>query len=452
MPSALYSRLNKRSQEFKKPPLSVARSHGSRGTALAQARVKMKIDQETLVIEQPTVKRSVRLNHHTGWFLMLTAFATAAWITPWSLNREPRAVAVTLGQITALEAQTMIAILGIFQLAMPQLSSNYSRGSARSAARLTASGSLLAGIGYALALSWSATAWLIVVGGMMDFAALMHLMNSPSARQNNRGHTIVLTMLCFGVLLIVLMAMAPLQPRGFPFAALGPDDGFTLRTLRLARVAALALPVLTLLYPRLANRSHPCDRVARTGRLMMLCGTAGMSTILTGAGLIAVDFKFLLAVPAVAVFAAVLCALCVARRHAVALETWGWLLIAMSMAAGLLMSLYAFATPWVMLSFPGEYNDSARHLIRVAHVDAIVLGFVAIFIAREIHPLKRLRTGASLLVAGSTITVGMPLLLLLTTLSTAMLSIGPALVSAAVIFCIAKIENQSEPVLQGGNS
>lgn len=351
----------------------------------------------------------------------------------------------------------MIAVLGILQLATPQLLGNHSLASERNiAAWLTGSGSLLAGMGYALSLRWSYAPWLIVIGAIMNLAALMDLMKSLSARQSNRDNRIILTILCFGMVLIATMALYQLQVERFHFAVLGLDDGFTLRTLRLARVAAIVLPVLSLLYQGLVDRAGPSDRVAGWGRLGMICGTVGMTTILVAAGAIFLNLKVFLVIPSVAIFVGVVCGFALARRHAAPLEAWGWFLIALSLNAGLLMGLYAFASPWVTLEFPGEYNEYARRLIRLAHVDCVILGLVAIFVAREIQPISgwQRRIGAPLLVAGSIITVGTPFLLLLTNFSSALLSIGPALETAAILFCVAANSPAARAarVTHGGNS
>ncbi|MGH7855666.1 MAG: hypothetical protein ACREP3_19635, partial [Candidatus Binatia bacterium] len=129
-----------------------------------------------VVSETCSTASTNRFNQNTGWCLLLTALASAAWLAPWSLNQESRVVAPTLEQTTAAAAQTMIAVLGIFQLATPQLLRNYSLASERNiTAWLTASGSLLAGVGYALSLRWSYAPWLIVIGAIMNLAVLMDL-------------------------------------------------------------------------------------------------------------------------------------------------------------------------------------------------------------------------------------------------------------------------------------
>jgi hypothetical protein len=414
----------------------------------------MKMNAQCVVVsETSSIISANQINHHIGWCLWLTALASAAWIAPWSLNQESRSVAASPGQTTALQAQTMIAVLGMLQLATSLLLRNYSLAAERNiAAWLTGWGSLLAGMGYLLSPGWSYAPWLIVIGAIMNLAVLMDLTKTPRARQSNRDLKIILTMLCFGMVLVATMALSQLQAEYFQFAVLGPDDGFTLRTLRLARVAAIALPVLSLLYHGVVDRADPSDRVAGWGRLGMICGTVGMATILVAAGVIFFNLKMLLVIPSVAIFVGVVCGFALARRHAAPLETWGWLLIALSMAAGLLMGVYAFASPWVTLEFPGEYNEYARRLIRLAHVDCVILGLVAIFVARENKPIRGWRQiGAPLLIVGSITTVGTPFLLLLTNYSSALLCIGPALITATILFCVAS-NSLSARITHGGSS
>jgi hypothetical protein len=407
----------------------------------------MKMNAAHIVVDQGFSSATTpRLNRQTGWCLFLAALVSAAWLGLGFLKE----ASVHLGPTPAREAQTLIAVLGVLQLATSQLlrDATLASGTRNSTARLTASGSLFAALGFVSDLR------LIAIGALMNFVGYIVLITRLSTRRRAREIGLGLVMICFAMLLMAAMAIYGWQAKHFAIIDLGPDDGFTLRTLRLARVAAIVLPVLTFLYEGLADESEPCDRVVRTGRLMMLCGTVGMATILVGAGLIFVYLKVLLIIPSIAIFAGVLCGLCLARRHAAPLETWGWLLIALSMSAGLLMGLYAFAGPWVTLQFPGEYNDYARRLIRLVHVDAVVLGLVAIFISREIQALKNHwhRIGAPLLIAGSIVMLGIPVLLAVANLSTAILNIGPVLVITATIICVGSTAAQKARVSQGGKS
>ena len=119
------------------------------------------------------------------------------------------------------------------------------------------------------------------------------------------------------------------------------------------------------------------------------------------------------------------------------------------------MGLYAFAAPWVTMQFPGEYNDHARRLIRLAHVDCVVLGLIAIYIAREIEEVKSRwmpRTVKLLLLFGSISMVGLPLLFAVTGLSIATLNIGPAFIVAAIMLCIQTSPARIADVSWGGKS
>lgn len=191
---------------------------------------------------------------------------------------------------------------------------------------------------------------------------------------------IALSVLCIGLLFAVAAGVLHSVP-GI-FTSLGPQDGVRLRMLRLAQIACVALPLLTCLYEGLMARDPRDSRLTRWGWSAMLCGMIGLPSILAVASLTRVEFKFLLPFPAVAMFAGTLCGASLARRHARPLEHCGWLLIALSMAAGLFMGLYAFDGPLPPPAFVGGYNDLVRRVIRQAHTSTIVVGFISILISR----------------------------------------------------------------------
>jgi hypothetical protein len=203
---------------------------------------------------------------------------------------------------------------------------------------------------------------------------------------------IALAVLCIGMLFAVGVGM--LQSNPGIFIPVGPHDGLRFRMLRLAQIAFIALPLLTLLYEGLTARASGDSRLARWGWNAMVCGMIGLPSILTVAALTHVEFKFLLPFPAVATFAGTLCGTCLARRLGRPLERWGWLLIAVSMAAGLLMGLYAFDGPLPPPAYVGAYNALVRRVIRLTHAYAIVVGFLCILISRaqaEIDDHARVR-------------------------------------------------------------
>lgn len=207
--------------------------------------------------------------------------------------------------------------------------------------------------------------------------------------QMNRRHPdpdkgqprITLPALCIGILLAV--ALGVLQTNPGLLTVVGSAVDLRLRMLRLAQIAFIALPLLTLLYEGLMARAAGDSWLARWGRTAMLCGMIGLPSILTVASLTHVEFKSFLLFPAVAMFAGTLCGASLARRYGRPLEHCGWLLIAFSMAAGLIMGLYAFDGPLPPPAFIGAYNDIVRRVIRQAHAYAIVVGFISILISRQ---------------------------------------------------------------------
>ncbi len=198
--------------------------------------------------------------------------------------------------------------------------------------------------------------------------------------RDNRRPGIALPALCIGMLFAVVVGVLQSNPGIFIFV--GPQGGLRFRMLRLAQIASVALPLLTLLYEGLKAKASWDIRLARSGWTAMLCGMIGLPSILTVASLTHVEFRFFLPLPAVATFAGTLCGAWLARRQGRPLERWGWLVITLSMAAGLLMGVYAFDGPLPPPAFIGTYNNLVRRAIRLAHAYAIVVGFISILISR----------------------------------------------------------------------
>jgi len=165
-----------------------------------------------------------------------------------------------------------------------------------------------------------------------------------------------------------------------PALSLGAPDDLRMRLFRLARVAAVALPLVALLFSGVAERVDATDAAAQRGSRALLFGAVAMPVILAAAALTRLEFRLLLPLPAVAVVYGAASAALLAPRG-LPLELWGWRLIAASTAAGLVMGLYAFDAPLVP-AFAGAYDDLPRFVIRRAHEGAIVWGFALIFLSR----------------------------------------------------------------------
>jgi len=238
---------------------------------------------------------------------------------------------------------------------------------------------------------------------------------------------VVLANFLFGMAIDVISGLSAVDPAHY-LAFLGPEDGVRQRMLRLARVAAIALSLAILLFRDLCL-SGPASPLDRWSRFALLSGTVGLPTVLTAACFVHVDLKYLLPIPALAMTSGVLLALVRARRTAAPLEQWGWLLIAASMNVGLLIGLYAFDGPLPAPEFVGSYNEFVRRLSRLGHAYCIVLGLLAILLARQ----SAGRLVAFLLLAGSGVTVLGIVLLAFCPEATAILAPGPALVVLALV-------------------
>jgi hypothetical protein len=381
-----------------------------------------------------------RWNGLIGRALLLAGFLWAAWLDPWSLSEADPGALPGSARMAARQAQAVVVGMAFLQLIVEGalgLSGVRPRGR-RTVAWLTGLGALLYSAGYTLATSRPPGVWLIPAGALLNFIGFAVLLGLVG-----RGRVVwrvVLPIVCLGMLLDAVMGLFTADPDRFLPAFLGPEDGVRLRMLRLARAAAVALPAVALLYEGLAYRVGLDRPVARCGRVLLWVGVATMSAVLAGAAFTSVRVKFLLPLPALTTFAGTCAGVALAYGHARRLETWGWLLVASSMAAGLLIGLYAFDGPLPAPAIFDGYNDFARRLTRLGHAYCIVLGLLSIFIARESDappPEPRVRrVGVALLVAGSVLTLLVISLAAASVLSTAWLSAGPALVAGALVLCL----------------
>ena len=146
----------------------------------------------------------------------------------------------------------------------------------RSAALLSASGAVLYAAGYALGVFWQACLWVVLCGSLLNLCGFLFLVWVGPSGRYAYALKLGLPVVCFGMLLDLLSGLAATYPNLFIPAYLGAEDGVRLRMLRLARVAVIALCVLTLLYQGLAQQKTPQRRFTEWGHLSLLCGTIGM--------------------------------------------------------------------------------------------------------------------------------------------------------------------------------
>jgi hypothetical protein len=377
-------------------------------------------------------------NERLGWLLLLVGLTTAVVLDPWSLSERDPAALLGSTRMAARHAQAVVLAMGFLQIAVALVLREPGRsgGPANLARWVLGAGTLVYVAGYAGLAAGLDHGWLVLSGATLNlfgFALLAWAVWRTPAPAAVRA---VLATFLLGMALDVLLGMA-LDVAGGLSAVnsgswlpvdLGPEDGVRQRMVRLARVAATALSLLTLL-----DRGQPSAGAARPwdrwGRLGLIIGTVGMPTVLTAASFIALGLKYLLPIPALAMTGGVTVALVRAARTASRLEQYGWLLIVLSMGVGLVIGMYAFDGPLPTPAFVGAYNEFARRLIRLGHAYTIVFGLLAVLLARQgAGPLA-----VRLFVAGNCVALVSIVLMAFVPLPTAVLAAGPALIVPAVL-------------------
>jgi hypothetical protein len=355
--------------------------------------------------------------------LLIVGLGWAAWLDVWSLSEPDPAAQPGSARMAARQAQAVVLAMAFLQLTVANLlHAGEAAWTVRAAAGLTAPGAVVYALGYLLCIAWPGGAWLIPAGALLNAAGFAAL---TARAPGGPAMRVLLGVITFGMVLDVLMGLFAVDPAVFRPAYLGADDDVRLRMLRLARAAAVALPVLTLL----------CAGLSRWAARALVAGTVLMPAILTTAALTAVAVKYLLPVPALAVFGGTLAALALARRTAPPLEQYGWALVAASLGVGLLMGLYAFDGPLPAPAFLGGYIDFARRLSRLGHAYAVVLGLLAVFLARE-PAAAWARLGVPLFFAGSLVTLAVIPVVALAPGLVPLLGGGPAVTAVGVLLCV----------------
>jgi hypothetical protein len=321
------------------------------------------------------------LNQATGWTLLLVNFACSlGWMPHFpDSSGDPGRI------ISSRQCCIMMAGMAFLQLAAAQALKSYSMPSpARTASPwLTATGGMVYALGSAFVLQWEPGYWLVISGALMTGAGLIILFQRESGGLAQKDIRIGLSIFCFGLALEIVNALLELEP-GFIVSDLGPQDGLAPRMLRLARISSFALPALACLFQQLGLTAPPRSPAKSRGRLGILFGALGIPLVLAAASFVSLKLRIFVAIPANAMFAGALAGVWLAREQGRRLESLGWLLVALSMAAGLLMGLYAFDLLLQPPQWIGGYNGSARSLIRLTHVYSIVCGLTILFISRQL--------------------------------------------------------------------
>ena len=367
-----------------------------------------------------------------GWSLLAAGFFGAAYLDP---------TAVLDPALAAAEHRN-IALIG-FAFVLLSLAEMKRQG-ALSAARRTAAwwlihhGAISYAAGCVVGLFFQPLLLLAPLGALGVVAGLALLLSRTCAGWENCELRYLLWILLIGSALEVVLSFYGIVSEVLA-ASLADPNMLPMQMLRLARAAAMTLPVLALLYRRLAERRALASAAASWGCLAIFAGAALMPAVLCLASWVDPKCKYLLPLPAMLVFFACSIAVRLAREAAGRAEYFGWLLIATSMGAGMLMGTYSFEGPLPPPKFVGDYADFARLLIRRAHSYGIVFGIAAIFAAREQE--RSVLVGARgwlvglLIPMGSLTTAGLTILVAMRMLPVDALALGPGVVGIAAAAC-----------------
>ena len=384
----------------------------------------------------PTQPTAVgRWNRLLGWALLVAGFVWAAWLDPWSLSEHDAAQITGSPAMVARHGQAVVLAMAFLQLLAAELLTVVGPPARRAAAALTALGAILYAAGYVLEPWQAGFVWMVPIGAALNAAGFAVLLAAVANRPAQAWTRVILPVLCVGMLLDGVMSLSRADPSFLPPAFLGPEDGVRLRMLRLARVAVAALSVTAFLYQGLADRAGSARPLVRTGQVALWVGVMGMPTILAAAAFLRLEIKYLLPIPALATFVGTCVAVGLAARRARPLEVWGWCLTAASMAAGLLMGLYAFDGPLPDPAFLGAYNDWPRRLTRLGHAYCILFGLLSISLARAAPTWHRSVGEWMVAVSGAATLLGI-VLVGVGVLPTAALAAGPLMVAASILLCL----------------
>ena len=305
-----------------------------------------------------------------GW--LTVGLAAVASVMPWGVG-----VVGTAGVGTEQRLTSALFCMAIVQLAMSRLIPQTNRR----VAWLLSTGALSYAAG--VLLGSSGAAWLMAVGTVAVLSGTALVWLEPVTDWNGHERRILGGLLFAGVALDGVLALGTLRPESAVGLYMGPAEGLRFRLLALARVAAMTLPALTLLYQQAARQ-----RVLSASSICWVClalhgGAVLMPGVLVLAAVVEPLWKYLLPVPALLIFVGVCGAAQLARRRGLRLEQLGWVLMALSMAVGLAMGLYAFDGPLPSPGWVGKYGDVVRSSLRQTHGLAIVAGILLVFLARD---------------------------------------------------------------------
>jgi hypothetical protein len=165
-------------------------------------------------------------------------------------------------------------------------------------------------------------------------------------------------------------------------AADGGEAQVAMAMLRLARMAAVAIPLFLLMHHEIRDGAVDRPLLIKWVPKIFLFGAVALPLLLVLPPAVWMPLKYATPLGSDAVLIGVGFTAYWAFKKGLKVEFLGWLLLAISMNMGLLMGAYAFDGPFAAPEFIGEYLDAGRRLLRSSHVEVIVVATAMIIADR----------------------------------------------------------------------
>ena len=326
-----------------------------------------------------------RFNRLLGWSMLIVGFGAMTFIEPWIFAEQDPQTLLGSAEMQLRHAQGVLLAMALLQLVVGYvLTTKAFPLQFRCWASLwTGLGAMSYSGGYVLLFFFSFGGLLVLLGSLINLATFVYAIRTEIGGIAATKVRLILFVLCLGMCLDFVSGLMGIYPEVMQPEWFGTHDEVRWRMLRLARVAGIALPVLTLLFFDLADRTGVHGWLVEWGHRGFLVGSLTMTLTLAMASFAFLEIKYLLTIPSTAVCVGAVAACVLAWRHAGRLEQLGWVIITASLLSGMLIGMYAFDGPFPAPPGVENYQALARRLMRVGHASAIVFGVLALFLAQR---------------------------------------------------------------------
>ena len=326
-----------------------------------------------------------RFNRGLGWVMLIAGFGAMVVVEPWIFSVRDPQVLLGSAQMQLRHAQGVLLAMALLQLVVGYVLTTkaFPLGFRLQASLCIGLGAMAYSGGYVLLFWFSLGGLLVLAGSLLNLGTFLWALRVEIGGVAAIQLRLSLFVLCLGMFLDFVSGVMSLYPDIVQLEWFGTQDEVRWRMLRLARVAGIALTVLTLLFFDLVDRTGAQGRLVKWGHRGFLVGSLTMTLTLALASFAFLEIKYLLTIPSTAVCFGAVSACVLAWRHAGRLEVLGWWIITGSLFGGMLIGMYAFDGPFPAPSGVENYQAMSRRLMRVGHASAIVFGMLVLFLAQR---------------------------------------------------------------------